>query len=55
MLLRDSFSGLKKEQKGFGTDFHSIALSLQFRAGWIVLWRCITTGGVNLDTVMVLC
>jgi len=36
MLLKDSFSGLRGEQKGFGVDFHSIALSLQFRAGWIV-------------------
>jgi len=36
MLSKDSFQGLKKEQRGFGTDFHSIALLLQFRVGWIV-------------------
>jgi len=52
MLLRDSFRGLRIERRGFGIDFHSIVLSLQFRAGWIVLWRCITTGGANLDTVL---
>ena len=52
MLLRDSFRGLRIERRGFGIDFHSIALSLQFRVGWIVLRRCITTGGANLDSLI---
>jgi len=50
MLSKDSSQGFKKEQRGFGTDFHSIALLLQFRVGWIVSRLSITTGRVNLDT-----
>jgi len=47
MLLKD-FSGLKREQRDSGTDFLSIVLLLQFRAGWRVLLHSITTG-VYLD------
>ena len=37
MLLKGSFSDLKRELRDFGTDFLSIALLLQSRAGWMVL------------------
>ena len=50
MLLKDSFSDLKREQRGSGIDFHSEVLLTLFRAGWIVLSLPITTGGVYLDS-----
>jgi len=37
MLQKGSFRGLKRGQRGSGTDFLSIVLLLQFRAGWRVL------------------
>ena len=49
MLLKGSFSDLKREQRGSGIDFHSEVLLTLFRAG-IVLWPSITTGGVYLDS-----
>jgi len=50
MLLKESFSDLKREQRGSGIDFHSEVLLTLFRAGWIVLLLPITTGGVYLDS-----
>ena len=50
MLLKGSFSDLKREQRGSGIDFYSEVLLTLFRAGWIVLWPSITTGGVYLDS-----
>ena len=48
--MKVSSQGLRREQKGFGIDFHSIVLLNLFKAGWKVSWCYITTGGVNLDS-----
>ena len=42
------FFRLKERTKGSETDFRSIALLLQFRAGWKALWLSIITGNVKL-------
>jgi len=47
MLLKASFRGLGRGLRGFGIDFSGVLLNL-CRAGWIVLWHYITTGGFNL-------
>jgi len=45
-----SFQGLRRGRRGFGTDFRSGVLLLQFRVGLRVLWH--STGGVKFDTAI---